>query len=224
MWRWLGLVLLCLSGLTTTPALAVMATVPLPLQVVVEICITVGKPKEGDPARAVELPVHFTLALSPYDEFKVIEPLTLRVRLAKPPLPWEPWLLLSSLALLAAALLWYCRNRPTLAPDLGYAIAHDGSFTQLVSRSLGEGSWLARLLGLTVEKPITAEGHDRPLAWVRPVDGELYQLRPAQGTRLETVEPAEPVPLHRRLATVSVQRTYRLRTAAGAYLLRLEYR
>jgi len=71
MWRWLGLVLLCLSGLTTTPALAVMATVPLPLQVVVEICITVGKPKEGDPARAVELPVHFTLALSPYDEFRI---------------------------------------------------------------------------------------------------------------------------------------------------------
>ncbi|MFO1429783.1 MAG: hypothetical protein U1F76_06540 [Candidatus Competibacteraceae bacterium] len=189
-----------------------------------EICIQIGEPKRGNPTQPIDLPVKFVLDIHPYDKFNVIEPLTFRVHVAEPPSLWKLWLLLISLTLLATALLWYYRNRPTLAPDLGYAIAPDGPSAQWVSRPLGEGSWPAWLLGLTVEKPIMAEGHDRPLAWVRPVDGELYRLRPAQGTRLETVEPMESVPLQRGLATVSVQRTYRLNIATGAYRLRLEYR
>jgi len=189
-----------------------------------ELCVKIGDPTGLQSAGWVDLPIHFTFAKSPYDDFDVIAPLTVRIKLASSPMDWAAGLV-AALAGLALALLWHLRDRPALPDDLCYAIALDGAAAGLVARRFHDGPALARWLGLRVEKPIIPDGAARPLAWLRPVRGELYQLRLAPGVRLAAAEPGAPaVPLRQQLATVAVQSTYRLQTAGPAYWLRLEFR
>lgn len=192
-----------------------------------QICIKAGQPTTADPKVLLKLPVKFTLMLDPYKNIGgVTEDYMLELKLAEP--GWlDQWRDLIFLGLFTGSLLtliWYTRDRPTLAPDLGYAIAPEESADQLAFRDLGTGSWLARLLGLVVERPVTADSSGRALAWVRPVDGELYQLRLAKGAVIEALDAGEPVPTGPGLAPLMVQRLYRLRTDSGAYRFRMEYR
>jgi hypothetical protein len=191
-----------------------------------EICVRVGKPTAGDPAKPLELAVAATLLEDPYDDFRVIQPFTLKLLVA-PPSFLQKWrtLLLTALALLAIlALLWYLRDRPAVPSDLAYAVGREDSRTGLEARPLEPRSAFARLLGWIAESTVVAPGEDRALGRVRPAGAELYQLRPARGVRVEAVEREEAVPLRRGLATLAVHRTYRLRTDRGSYLFRLEYR
>jgi len=189
------------------------------------LCVKIGRPKAGDPANPLDLPLRFVLARSPYDDFDVIKPFTLRLSLAAPAVDYGRWPLWLALALLGVALLWYLRDRPALAPDLAYAIAPDAPLAELAPRSFDGGFGLARLFGLRVEQAISPEPGGLPWAWLRPVDGELYQLRLAKGVRLVPLDAEGPRLSGREgWATVSVQRGYRLHGPAGVYRLRLEYR
>lgn len=191
-----------------------------------EVCIQVGRPTAGNPGVPLQLPLLFTLLEAPYDDFQVIEPFTLEALIA-PPTFFQRWrsLLLAGLALAGVlAALWYSRDRPALPSDLAYALVSEGASLQLKPRPLDEGSLLARLLGRVVEHPVAPAGEDRVLGWVRPVDRQLYQLRPARGVRVEPLEEGEQVRVERRLATLGVHRVYRLVTGNRSYLLRLEYR
>ena len=188
-----------------------------------ELCIKIGDPKFSQTTASVDLPVHFILAKSPYDDFDVIAPLTVRIKLSPSPFDWTLWLL-PALAMLALALLWHLRDRPTLPTDLGYAIIPDSPSANWVSKAFQAGFGLSRLLGLKEEKPIIPDGTTRPVAWLCPDQGELYQLRLAQGVRMEALNGGEAVnPAQNRLVTVAVQLTYRLHTPSGNYLFRLEY-
>ncbi|MEE8524196.1 MAG: hypothetical protein V3T72_09720, partial [Thermoanaerobaculia bacterium] len=189
-----------------------------------EICVAVGKPTAGDPADPVDLALVLTLLETPYDDFGVVKPFTLRVLIAPPSFlqKWRSLLVLGLTLLGLLAALWYSRDRPMLPDDLGYAVGRDGGTSDLVPRPLPEGSLAARLLGLVVERPILAAGEDRNLGWVRPAREELYQLRPARGMRLEAVDGETPAAAG-KLSTVDVGRTYRLSGDRGRYLFRMEY-
>ncbi len=163
---------------------------------------------------------------SPYDDFGVIKPFTLRVPIAPPGFfqRWRAflWLGLALLALLAA--LWYLRDRPVFPDDLCYAVGREGASAPLTGRPLPEGSLAARLLGLVVERPILVAGEDKSLGRMRPVNEELYQLRPARGVHVGAVEAEDLVQTTGKLATLAVRRTYRLTGDRGSYLFRMEYR
>lgn len=196
-----------------------------------EVCINIGKPTTGDPLKNIDLQVRFVLAQAPYDDYQdengngVIKPFTFRVTVDKPPLDLGSNVLLITLALLLPLLLWYLRDRPALAPDLGVAIASEDNPAALQSRALGEASLVRSLLGLTLEKPIIINSEDVALAWVRPVDGELYQLRLPAGVRLENADSHEPVSINNgKFATVAVNRVYLLYSPSAVHRLRLEYR
>jgi hypothetical protein len=196
-----------------------------------KVCINIGKPTTGDPLKNIDLQVKFVLAQAPYDDYQdengngVIKPFTYRVTVDKPPLDLGSNVLLIILALLLPLLLWYLRDRPTLAPDLGVAIASEDNPSALQSRALGEASLARRLLGLTLEKPIIINSDDAPLAWVRPVDGELYQLRLPAGSRVEHADLHEPEFISDgKYATVAVNRVYLLYRPSAVHRLRLEYR
>jgi len=191
-----------------------------------ELCVKIGKPAEGDPSHPIHLTVAATLLEDPYDEFRVIQPFTLKV-LISPPTLLERWwgFLISALALLGIlALLWYMRDRPAVPADLGYAVGREDSTAPLTSRGFEDKPMLAQLLGRVIEGAVVAPGEDRALARIRPVDAELFQLRPARGVRVETIGDDKLVPLRRGLATLSVHRLYRLRSDRGSYLFRMEYR
>lgn len=187
-----------------------------------ELCVQIGKPKIGATSKTFEVPLKFTLLESPYDDFQVIKDFTLKMRVV-PPMVW-PWILLSILALLALlALFWYSRNRPTLPPDLGYALGIEGS-SKLESMQFGQGSPVA-WLGLVVEKPVTVKSEEQILAWVRPVANleYLYQLRLAKGVMIEPLSASEPRFPIRGLKNIEVQCLYRLHTEQQNYLFRMEY-
>ena len=171
--------------------------------------------------------VRFVLEHAPYDtfDFAVIDPFTYRLTLAEvrgkePP----PLALLYALGLALLSLLWHRRGHPKLPSDLAFALAPEGAAAKLSPRTLGAGSLLARVLGLAVEKPVIAESGDEPLAWVRPVDGELYQLRLGKGVTLEARDSGPPPVRSGNLATVAAHRIYCLRRKDKAYRIRLEYR
>ena len=187
-----------------------------------ELCVRVGKPTRGSPYSPLDIPLNITLREPPYDDFQVIKPFTLRLLLDDPP-PFDRTPFIVALLALSGllALLWYLRHRPTLPDDLGYVLIREGSSPTAMS-PLESGSWLARLAGLTASRPLIAEGREEPLAWVRPVDGELFQVRPASGVFVEDFA-GDTVLLERGLATLAVQRSYRLRTDQDNYLLRLGY-
>jgi hypothetical protein len=189
-----------------------------------EICVQLGRPTAGNPA--LDLPVVFTLQETPYDDFRVISPFVARVLVAQP--SWvEKWqtlwlVLLALLALLAA--LWYGRDRLAFPPDLGYAIGPDTGDPPMTGRSLPEGGFLARLLGLRDGRPVLIPGQDRALAEVRPLRDELYQLRLARGVEVESVDPHAPLERSGRRATIAVHRLYRLTRGRESYHFRMEYR
>lgn len=189
------------------------------------LCVRIGRPTRGNPAAQVSLA--FTLQEDPYDDFGVVKPHALKVPVAEPSFV-ERWqsLLLTGLALLGLlALIWYTRPRPGFPDDLVYAVGReDAPAATLVPRPLDEGSPIPRLLGLVAERPVIASAEDRLLGRVRPVDEELYQMRPARGFRIEPVGREEPIPMRRGLATVAARRLYRLRGEDGSYLFRMEYR
>ncbi|PZN84565.1 MAG: hypothetical protein DM484_02610 [Candidatus Methylumidiphilus alinenensis] len=189
-----------------------------------KVCVTIGKPKTANPSNKLDLKVHFRLRYAPYEDADVIAPFTWQLTLADVPSPGPPSkTLLSLLALALLALLWHLRGQPKLPPDLAFALAPDGAGAKLEPRRLGEGSQLSRVLGLAVEKPIIADSGDEPLAWVRPVDGELYQLRMGKGVSLTRPDGPPPVQIG-DLVTVSVHHVYTLRRGKKAHRVRLEYR
>jgi hypothetical protein len=190
-----------------------------------ELCVRIGKPTEGNPALPVELQLRTTLLDDPYDEFRVIAPFDLKVLVA-PPTLYEKWRLFffAGMALLIlVGLSWYLRDRPTFPGDLGYAVGREDSTAAPGSRPL-EQPESASVFAWVAESPVLAPGEDRPLGYVRPARAELFRFRPARGVDLEPVEPNEVIALRRGLATLAVQRTYRLRTPRGPYVFRLEYR
>ncbi|HEX6160032.1 MAG TPA: vWA domain-containing protein [Thermoanaerobaculia bacterium] len=190
-----------------------------------ELCVRMGRPTRGDPARALELKLQTTLLDDPYDDFGVIKPFNLKVLVAPPSL-YEKWrsAFVAAMALLALLLcLWYLRDRPGFPADLGYAVGREDSPAALTSRPL-ERSAAARFFAWVAESPLFAPGEDRPLGRVRPADAELFQFRPARGVRLEATDREEVSATRGGLATISVHRTYRLHTPRGTYLFRLEYR
>src|SRR5207253_5932436 len=107
------------------------------------------------------------------------------------------------------------------APDLRYAMRREDSAGAFAPHPLDERPALARLLGLTAESAVVVQGEDAALARVRPVDAELFQLRPASGVRLEPFNRDEAIASHDGTATIAVHRIYRLRGARGSYLFRM---
>lgn len=175
-----------------------------------ELCMKVGSPRSTDPAKPLDLPVRLVFAQSPYDDFDVIEPLVLRVRLAAPALSRLDGVLLALLAAWALAALWYLRGGPRLAPDLVVALGPDEDSARMTKAASGtvawQGGWRGMLHG---ERPIL-DGQGRPLAWIRPLENRLYALRLPPGARLENVETGELARSVGNLAMVSVHRVYRL--------------
>jgi hypothetical protein len=176
-----------------------------------QLCIRLGKPSIGSISGNFLVPLKFTLLDSPYDNFNVIKDYQLEMRVIAP-LLW-PWIVfLTSILVGLFALFWYSRFRPTLAPDLGYALSVEGN--KLESMSLGKGSPLANLFGFVVEKPITTDNEGEILAWVRPLGNldKLYKLRLAKNVK--TTE---------ALNHVKVQQIYQLQKNQKNYWFRLEY-
>lgn len=190
-----------------------------------EFCLYTGKPKDGDPAKPLPLILRLTLLESPYDDLQVIEPFTLKALIA-PPGVFEKWgvFLLGVLGLLLLlASLWHWRGYPTIPEDLGYALAREDS--PLSPRSFAPPPLLARFFALVAERPLVIAGEEKPIAWVRPVDRELYQLRLPKGIELTngTADSAPSLDRKRR-TTIAVRRSYRVAGPRGKYVLRLEYR
>ncbi|HEX2835303.1 MAG TPA: vWA domain-containing protein [Thermoanaerobaculia bacterium] len=190
-----------------------------------ELCAQIGRPKAGDPARPVELRLIATLLEDPYDEHATIQPFQLKVLIA-PPSFIERWraAVASGMSLLGLiALLWYSRNRATLPPDLGYAVARENSSSALVSRPIEQRSVFACLFGLVGERAVIVPGEDHVLGRIRPTEAELFLFRPARGVQVESIGGTEAVPAERGLASLAIRRPYRLRTDKGSYLFQLEY-
>ncbi len=186
-----------------------------------EICVRLGKPVQGDPAQPLEVPLRISLLESPYDDFQVVAPFTLKVLIAPPGVldRWRALLVLGCAALALAALLWYLRDRPALPADLRYSLTRADA--PPAAQELAPGSLLGRLLGRVVERPLAAAGEETTLGWLRPSTEELYEVRPTTGVRITGDD-------GRRLAdrvwtNLEVHRPYRLETGRGSYLLRMEY-
>jgi hypothetical protein len=190
-----------------------------------KLCVQMGKPTEGNPARPAGLKLVTTLMDDPYDEFGVVKPFHLKIPVAPPSL-YERWrfvLIPSLLAFAFLAQLWYLRNRPEIPRDLHYSIAAEESSADLGARTWHEPS-AANLFGWVAERSVVAPGENRLLGSVRPVDKDLFQFRPASGVRVEALRDAESTPLRRGLVTLAVRRVYRLITDRGSFLFRMEYR
>jgi hypothetical protein len=190
-----------------------------------ELCIRIGKPTAGDPSQPLDLKLAATLLEVPYDEFGVVRPFQLKVLVA-PPTFFQRWQFIFVPGLLLftiAGFLWYLRDRPDFPKDLAYAVGREDSTAGLASRPLAERSGFVRLFGWIAESAIVAPGEDRPLGRIRPVNEQLFQLRPARNVRVEALGDPQAVRLTRGLATLAVHRTYRLRTDRASYLFRMEY-
>jgi hypothetical protein len=190
------------------------------------LCVRIGRPTFANPAQPQEVSLAATLLEDPYDDFKVVDPFSLKVLISAPTLleTWRAAVLTGSVLLLVTGVLWYSRNRPHFPSDLAYAVGREDSTGPLVQRELDERSGFAKLLGRIGDSPILAPGEDRVLARVRPSRANLFKVRTPRGTTVEAVGREETVQGRNNVATISVQRLYRLRSARGSYLLRMEYR
>ncbi len=195
------------------------------------ICLQVGRPKAGDPDKALELPLRLTLLESPYDSAPVIEPFTFRVWISPPTLVERigPWLGLAFAVLCGVLGLAILRWRSSLPQDLAYALQRDEPGGSLPQATWAELTFerppgLARWLGLAPALPVLALGEGRPLAWVRPAKVELFHLQPADGVRVEDPTGQALATARGGRYTLEVHRGYRLLAGGERYLLRLEYR
>lgn len=190
------------------------------------ICVRVGRPKTGNPGQPLSLPVRFTLMESPYDDFGVIRDFAFKVVIRPPGLleRWRSLIALILTPLLVLAGLWYLRGRPDFPDDLRVSLARGGSPDRLQPVELGEGSLLARLFGLVRSRALAVPGEGRRLGWLRPVDDELFKLRPVRGGVVEDPESGDRLPARARQVSLAAHRTYRLRIGEASYWVRLEYR
>jgi hypothetical protein len=189
------------------------------------ICLHLGRPVSGDPSTPLRLPLLWTLMETPYQDFQVIRPFTLKARVARPPLPdrLRPLLILLLLLLILLGTVAHLRDRPSLPRDLRVAIARDGHGAPQ-PRDLPERSSLRRWLGLVVERPIVAPDSDRPLAWIRPEDDEIYRVRPTRGFRIEPTDPDEELDPGARHHPLAIHRDYLLVGPGASHRFRLEFR
>jgi hypothetical protein len=196
-----------------------------------EICVQVGRPKAGDPARALELPLRLALLESPYDSAPVIEPFVLRVWIDRPTVA-ERFGAALGLALAAlgalltvAALRW----RRGLPGDLVYRICREEAVGKAAPTAsapipLERSQGLGRLLTLAPALPVALPGEGQTLAWIVPATQDLFHLRPAFQVRVSRPD-GQPLPATRggRYA-LEIHRPFRLQRAGESYRLRLEYR
>lgn len=190
-----------------------------------EVCLQLGRPESGDPAQPIQIPVHWTLIETPYDDFRVVRPFRLQALVAPPGLidKLRSPLLLGFLGLGLLGTLWYLRDRPVLPRDLVLAVGPEGG--PLVPRELDDTSPIARWLGLVAERAITVPGEDRSLAWVRPGDQEVFLVRPAdERWSIRSLDPEEEIEERKKHLVLAARRTYRIEGPDGSHLLRLEYR
>jgi len=190
-----------------------------------QLCVIIGRPRSGDPSTPVELSVRFTLLESPYDDFDIVLPFDLKVLVAPPRFlaKWGPTILISLPFLFLALAAWYMRPTPLLPSDLGYAIGREGSGSR-VTRRLDPPSFFWRALSIVEERPVIVDGRDRPLAWIRPVNDALYEIRTARDVSFVSVEDRSPVPRNRRgLASIAARNEYLLQVGPTAYRFSVEY-
>lgn len=179
-----------------------------------KLCVHLGRPTAGDPAKPREVELQMVLLEPGYNQFNVIKPFKFKVLVVPPTLLDKYGSLFILLALLLGlfALLWYLRSKPVLAPDLCYALSTGNG--ELKAMTFGPGSTLRALAGLVVERPIVNDAGDRVLAWVRPINEELFDLRLPQGAHLRDGDPSE----------IEARKEYTLSSGGTAYRFRLEYR
>lgn len=189
------------------------------------LCVRVGKPMAGTGKAPVEVPVTFTFQRSPYDDFGVVEPFTLVVRVAPPTFTekWAPVLITATVATLLLGGLWYLRFRPVLPEDLRIAVGRTDApeLTMSSIRPRPRSSW-ARLLGATGSHAVELPGEGRLLGHLIPNDEELFRFRSARKTHLKTPQGGSLIP-PRKTGDVAIHRTYHLSLEDVTYRLRLEY-
>ncbi len=184
------------------------------------LCVQLGRPAQDQEA-TVRLPLELTLLESPYDDFQVIEPFVLKVRIARPGiLQRRGWLLVPLLVALAAlAALWYLRDRPDLPEDLRVVVGRPGSPGS--ATALPRGPLWVRALGGVESRPIRIEGENRVLARVQPRRRELFRLKPSRGVRMESSPGAVPPKVTD--GTLEAGKAVRLTTDDEVFELCLEY-
>jgi hypothetical protein len=206
------------------------------------LCVTVGDPNIDAPRDGLRLTVRMQLKHPPYDDFPAVAPFKakLNVRPIPPPsfddFPWDSlWWLLA--ALLAALLgLRQLAPRLPLADDLGYELRLAADAAALADEAAAGAAdrapqleplpplpWWARLLGLSPARALHEPIADRVVAWLKPVDAELFALRAARDMRVAQLDGSE-LAADRGLVQVEVQHDYLLLGEAGRWRLRLGYR
>lgn len=180
-----------------------------------QLCILLGKPREVDTSRPIEMNVQFTMIENPYDTYSAVAPFTLKVLIGPPTWveKYASWLALALALLVLLLQLWYYRFRPEVPESLRCLTGNPPSNPQ----PLGEGPAMRRLLGLRLDKSVLLDNGSYTLGWVRPINRELYLFRPASGVIVENPELAEGG------VTVAVNQDYRVNTRRGSYQFRLQY-
>ncbi|TVQ92435.1 MAG: VWA domain-containing protein [Chromatiaceae bacterium] len=155
-----------------------------------EFCVTLGTPQIVEPSADLDLPLQLMLDHSPYDDFRVIEPFVAKLRVlpVRPPsldhFPWDAlWALLLALLALLAALRWWLPRYPlprAFAVSLWAPPATADGPAAPLWQPLPEPAWWQRLVGLNPPRPLR-DGADHLVGWIKPLDQELYTLRPAPG-------------------------------------------
>jgi len=187
-----------------------------------EICLTIGTPTKGAISTPIQISIGFILNKSPYDTLEVIDPLTIKVKVA-PPTLLEKYisLLFFLIPLLLLLLLWYSRNRPSLSPDLGYHLMPyekskplPTSYPELVK--LEEPFLIFKFLGFITKKVVKDPNTKEFLVWVVPVKNldELYQIKPDN-------KQIEIIPFPQEEGALGL--AYWITTKKQTYLLQLGY-
>jgi hypothetical protein len=191
------------------------------------LCVQMGRPRAGDPARPLELPLRLTLLESPYDGVPVVQPFIFRVLVDRPGLldRLAAWITVG-LGLLGALLsLLVLRSRSELPGDLAYDLRREDSLApqHRTVQAFPRPGGLARLFLWPPARPVAVPGEGTTVAWVRPAASDLFELRPAPGVRLEPLS-GEPTPRAGGCYSLEVRRPYRLARGRDRYRFQLEYR
>jgi len=188
-----------------------------------EVCLQVGKPKDVEAGRPVELAILFNLIETPYDKMATITPFTLKALIAQPAFmeKYAAWLALGLGLLTTLLLLWYGRYRPELPSDLVFMASREGSSNSRTE--MGKVSPVRRLLGMTVERPVFTDNGSFILGYVSPVDDDLYLFRSGAGINVHTLD-GGTVEYRNGRAKLSVNRDYRANSDRDKFRIRAEYR